>query len=417
MIDQVTLRAVEAYIHAGLPAGRRRRAAGRGGRPARRAATSRPRRCWRAAAPPARATCGWPATTPSALKLWKGRKQAFGALGRLAPNYYTHDGVIPRTRLPEVLEEIGRIAERHQVTHRQRLSRRRRQPAPGGAVRRARARGASSGCKAAGDGILRLVLSVGGALSGEHGIGLEKIGYMDAALRRGRPGRDAPAARRVQPARAVQPGQGDPRARPLRRAGRGQRPQAAAGALMRRTPHRRACLPAGAAVAPASEDELCALRARVRRARGSRCSCEGSGTKRHHGPAARRARAPAVAAPADRGSPPTTRRHGGQRAGRARAWSICSARWPSTASGCPSIRPTPTPPSAASWPPPAPGPRRLGYGTIKDCLLGLRVVGAERGDHQVGRPGGQERQRLRPAPAAGGRLRLAGRDRSRRTSR
>src|SRR6185436_8241537 len=38
-------------------------------------------------------------------KLWKGRKQAFGALGRLAPNYYTHDGVIPRTKLPEVLDE------------------------------------------------------------------------------------------------------------------------------------------------------------------------------------------------------------------------------------------------------------------------------------------------------------------------
>ena len=44
--------------------------------------------------------------------LWKARKSAFGAMARVAPNYYLHDCVVPRTRLVEVLEEIDRIAER-----------------------------------------------------------------------------------------------------------------------------------------------------------------------------------------------------------------------------------------------------------------------------------------------------------------
>ncbi len=108
------------------------------------------------------------------LKLWKGRKQAFGALGRLAPNYYTHDGVIPRTRLPEVLAEIARIAERHQVTIANVFH------AGDGNLHPVvlydeRQPGVIERVKAAGDGILRLVIAVGGALSGEHGIGLEKM--------------------------------------------------------------------------------------------------------------------------------------------------------------------------------------------------------------------------------------------------
>src|SRR5206468_9876371 len=45
--------------------------------------------------------------------LWKARKQAFGALGRLGKAMVTHDGVIPRTRLPEVLREVRKIAARH----------------------------------------------------------------------------------------------------------------------------------------------------------------------------------------------------------------------------------------------------------------------------------------------------------------
>src|ERR1700675_707650 len=45
--------------------------------------------------------------------LWKARKRAFGAVGRLAPNYATQDGVVPRTRLPQLLRVINAVSERH----------------------------------------------------------------------------------------------------------------------------------------------------------------------------------------------------------------------------------------------------------------------------------------------------------------
>src|SRR5205814_402278 len=47
--------------------------------------------------------------------LWKCRKRAFGAVGRLAPNYCTQDGVVPRTRVPDILRRIAAAAERHRV--------------------------------------------------------------------------------------------------------------------------------------------------------------------------------------------------------------------------------------------------------------------------------------------------------------
>jgi glycolate oxidase len=177
MIDQPTLRAVEAYIHAGFPldAAAVLLVEVDGLRDdleqqaqlvldACRAANVRDVRLAKDDAERA--------------KLWKGRKQAFGALGRLAPNYYTHDGVIPRTRLPEVLEEIGRIAERQQVLIANVFH------AGDGNLHPVvlydeRQEGVIDRVRAAGDAILKLVLGVGGALSGEHGIGLEKIGYMN----------------------------------------------------------------------------------------------------------------------------------------------------------------------------------------------------------------------------------------------
>jgi glycolate oxidase len=176
MIDQKTLRAVEAYIHAGFPPDA---AAvllveadgladdldeqGRRIIEACKAANVRDVRLAKDDAERA--------------KLWKGRKQAFGALGRIAPNYYTHDGVIPRTRLPEVLEEIGRIEERHQVTIANVFH------AGDGNLHPVvlydeREPGIIDRVRAASEEILGLVASVGGGLSGEHGIGIEKIAYM-----------------------------------------------------------------------------------------------------------------------------------------------------------------------------------------------------------------------------------------------
>lgn len=109
--------------------------------------------------------------------LWKARKQAFGALGRLGLSMVTHDGVIPRTRLPEVLNDVGRIAARHglrvgNVFHagdgnlHPNLMFDERDPKQVQHV------------MDAGHEILELCVRVGGSLTGEHGIGVEKIEAM-----------------------------------------------------------------------------------------------------------------------------------------------------------------------------------------------------------------------------------------------
>jgi len=105
--------------------------------------------------------------------LWLGRKRAFGAMGRISPSYYVQDGVIPRTRLPEVLHHIRDISERYgiriaNVFHagdgnlHPLLLYDERDP-----DQRQRVLEAS-------EEILRVCADVGGSLSGEHGIGIEK---------------------------------------------------------------------------------------------------------------------------------------------------------------------------------------------------------------------------------------------------
>ena len=110
--------------------------------------------------------------------LWKGRKTAFGAVAQIAPDYYLHDTVVPRSQLADVLEEIYAIADRHEllvmnVFH-----------AGDGnlhplLVFDGREPGVIDRVHAAGDEILRASLDAGGVLSGEHGIGVEKQKYMD----------------------------------------------------------------------------------------------------------------------------------------------------------------------------------------------------------------------------------------------
>jgi glycolate oxidase len=113
--------------------------------------------------------------------LWKGRKNAFGAVARIHPNYYLHDTVIPRGALPEVLEEIYAITRRHgldvmNVFH-----------AGDGNLHPllmfdGREPGVDERVHAAGAEIVELSLRVGGVLSGEHGIGLEKRPFMRQAF-------------------------------------------------------------------------------------------------------------------------------------------------------------------------------------------------------------------------------------------
>ncbi|MBI4729971.1 MAG: FAD-binding protein [Acidobacteria bacterium] len=109
--------------------------------------------------------------------LWKGRKSAFGAIALIAPNYYLHDTVVPRTRLAEVLRRINDIADAHQlallnVFH-----------AGDGNLHPLllfdkRVAGTMERVLDAGKQIIRVCVDAGGVLSGEHGIGLEKTEFM-----------------------------------------------------------------------------------------------------------------------------------------------------------------------------------------------------------------------------------------------
>jgi glycolate oxidase len=109
--------------------------------------------------------------------LWKGRKMAIAAMGRLAPNYYLHDTVVPRTRLPETMNRVYQIAadydlpianmfhagdgnlhplmlfDRHEKAQVERVLE-------------------------ASKHLITYCVEIGGALTGEHGIGTEKRGYM-----------------------------------------------------------------------------------------------------------------------------------------------------------------------------------------------------------------------------------------------
>ena len=80
--------------------------------------------------------------------IWTGRKSAFAAVGRISPAYIVQDGVVPRTALPKVLDRISELSAEHGHPGRQRLPRRRRQPAPARAVRRRRAGRAGGGREA-----------------------------------------------------------------------------------------------------------------------------------------------------------------------------------------------------------------------------------------------------------------------------
>ncbi len=105
--------------------------------------------------------------------LWKGRKSAFGAIARVAPDYYLHDAVVPRTKLVEVLRDVGAIATAHDLTIMNVFH------AGDGnlhpiIVFDARHTGIWERVHRAGDEILAVCVAAGGVLSGEHGIGLEK---------------------------------------------------------------------------------------------------------------------------------------------------------------------------------------------------------------------------------------------------
>lgn len=111
------------------------------------------------------------------LTLWKGRKAAFAAMGKISPDYYVQDGVIPRTKLPFVLGEIEALGQKHgyrvaNVFH-----------AGDGNLHPLilfdnSIPGQLEQVEALGGDILKLCVAVGGSISGEHGIGADKRCYM-----------------------------------------------------------------------------------------------------------------------------------------------------------------------------------------------------------------------------------------------
>jgi glycolate oxidase len=172
MLDGWTLRAVEDYVHAGFPLdsaavllieveGLREGVEAQateieevcrisGARQVRRAKDNREREL-----------------------LWKGRKNAFGAIGRLSPSYYVLDGVIPRTRLTATLTRIDEISKRYgfpigNIFH-----------AGDGNLHPlilfdARDRAQLERVVAAAGEIIQFCVEMGGTLTGEHGVGMEK---------------------------------------------------------------------------------------------------------------------------------------------------------------------------------------------------------------------------------------------------
>jgi len=111
------------------------------------------------------------------LAFWRGRKGAFGAMGRLAPDLYVHDAVVPRTRLPEVVAKINAAAERHGVRIANILHAGDGNLHPNISFDRRDAEELERVRQIGGE-ILEICVAAGGVLSGEHGIGLEKRDYM-----------------------------------------------------------------------------------------------------------------------------------------------------------------------------------------------------------------------------------------------
>lgn len=109
--------------------------------------------------------------------LWKARKEGFGALGRISPNFYTHDAVLPRRKLGEVLPKLIAIGEKYgfrmaNIFH-----------AGDGNLHPNilfddRNPGETERALACGEEVLRLCIESGGVLTGEHGIGIEKREFM-----------------------------------------------------------------------------------------------------------------------------------------------------------------------------------------------------------------------------------------------
>jgi FAD/FMN-containing dehydrogenase len=118
------------------------------------------------------------ASTPAdRARLWQGRKKAFGAMGRIAPDLAVQDAVVPRSALPEIMDRIAEIRDRHRLSISNvfhagdgnlhpNISFDRRDPDVAHRVHVA--------CQE----IMAACVAAGGSITGEHGVGSDKLDYM-----------------------------------------------------------------------------------------------------------------------------------------------------------------------------------------------------------------------------------------------
>jgi glycolate oxidase len=111
------------------------------------------------------------------MRIWKGRKSAFSAVGRLSPDYIVNDGVVPRGKLGHALSEIERLGAAYNIRVANVFH------AGDGNLHPlilydGREPGALERAEALAGEILRLCIDLGGSITGEHGVGMEKREYL-----------------------------------------------------------------------------------------------------------------------------------------------------------------------------------------------------------------------------------------------
>ena len=176
MMDGVVMAAVEAAIHAGYPqdAGAALLIEVEGHPESLPRQMKRIEEICRAHAPRMLRTA---ASEQERLLLWKGRKEGAGALGRLAPSYYLHDGVVPRAKLPDVMRKVVDVGKAYGLSIGNLFH------AGDGNLHpiilfNPREPGIMDKVVRAGEEILRACVEAGGTITGEHGVGIEKREYM-----------------------------------------------------------------------------------------------------------------------------------------------------------------------------------------------------------------------------------------------